>query len=118
MSQPQPPENIPDVKTIMLLEQNKMNNGDPNGTFSINQPHPIIINEGDEVALNHAFVDTSLQNLNFIEVDDDEQDVTIKTGIYYTDLQANVGDLKPSWGKWSVPAADRPMAASFAVEEG
>jgi len=113
MAQPQPPEQIPDVKTIMLLEENKMNNGDPNGTFSINLPHPIVIKEGDEVALNHAFVDTSLQNLNFIEVSDDEQDVTIKTGIYYTDLQANVGDLKPTWGKWSVPAADRPNGDTY-----
>lgn len=113
MAQPQPPPQIPEVKTIMLLEENKINNNDPNGTFSINLPHPIVIKEGDEIALNHAFIDTSLQDLNFIEVDDDEQDITISTGIYYTDIQANVNDLKPSWGKWSVPDADRPNGDSY-----
>jgi len=118
MAQPQPPPQIPEVKTIMLLEENKINNNDPNGTFSINLPHPIVIKEGDEIALNHAFIDTSLQDLNFIEVDDDEQDITISTGIYYTDIQANVNDLKPSWGKWSVPDADRPNGDSYILSNG
>ena len=113
MAQPNPPPQIPEVKTIMLLEENKINNDDPNGTFSINLPHPIVIKEGDEIALNHAFVDTSLQNLNFIQVDEDEQDVTISTGIYYTDIQPNSNDLKPTWGRWSVPDADRPNGDSY-----
>ena len=108
-------QEFPAEKTILLLEQNKIdNNDDPNGTFSINLSNPITLNEGDSLTLNKSFIDTSLQNLNFIRVEEDEEILTIKTGIYYTDIELNpTPSTKPTFGKWSVEAAQRPQGDTY-----
>ena len=105
---------LPAEKTIVLMEENKINQNDPNGTFSINLPHPITLKEGDSLTLNKSFIDTSLQNLDFIRVEEDEQDVTIKTGIYYTDIEPNpTPTTKPTFGRWSVDASQRPQGTTY-----
>ena len=119
MSKAQPPAPTPAVKTITLLEQNKVQNGDPNGTFSINLKTPITLNEGDSINLSKGYIDTSAIDANFIRVESSETTLTLKTGIYMTDTQPNVTDPtvgKPPWGRWSESIANRDRGTTYILQ--
>ncbi len=111
------PQTTPAIQTIVLLEQNKIEQNDPNGTFSINLPHPVTLNDGDAINLSKSFIDTSTEDTNFITISDDDADVVITTGLYLNDIEPNVPvdnpDSKPSFGEWSVPLAERPRGTTF-----
>ena len=94
-------EPIQASQTIVLLEENKNAVSDPNGTFSINLPKPITLKEGEELQLTKAFVDTSLEDSNVINVSPEERSVSITTGIYFTDITDNTAGSTPGYGLWS-----------------
>jgi len=96
-----PPAPIAANQTIVLLEENKNAVSDPNGTFSINLPKPIVLKEGDALQLTKAFVDTSILDSNVINVTPEERSVTIQTGIYFTDVTDNTDGTTPGYGLWS-----------------
>ena len=109
-------EALPATKVITLLEREKLNQGiDPNGTFSINLDEQIVLKEGESIELTKAFVDTTLSESSFITVEPDETEITIKHGIYMTDLEPNEGDpvAKPSFGLWSENIGYRPDAKKY-----
>ena len=103
MSQSKPPEPAPiaSTQTIVLLEENKNAISDSNGTFSINLPKPITLKEGDQLQLTKAFVDTSLEDSNIINVSPEERTLSIQTGIYFTDVTDNSAGSTPGYGLWS-----------------
>ena len=116
-TQPAPPPAIAATKIITLLEQQKIQQGDANGTFSINLKHDIKLVEGDSISLSKGFIDTSSLDSNFIRVEDTETEITIKTGIYYNDIVPNPDNgVKPTFGLWSAPAADRPRGDTFILQ--
>jgi len=100
-SKPTEPTPVASTQTIVLLEENKNAVSDPNGTFSINLPKPITLKEGDELQLTKAFVDTSLEDSNVINVSSEERSVSIQTGIYFTDVTDNELGSTPGYGLWS-----------------
>ena len=51
MSKPQEPPPTSATKIITLLEQQKIQQGDNNGTYSINLKHPIVLSNGDSINL-------------------------------------------------------------------
>ena len=103
MSQSKSPEPAPiaSTQTIVLLEENKNAISDSNGTFSINLPKPITLKEGDQLQLTKAFVDTSLEDSNIINVSPEERTLSIQTGIYFTDVTDNSAGSTPGYGLWS-----------------
>jgi len=111
MSKPEP---TPAIQTILLTEQNKIDKTDPNGSFSINLDAPVTLNDGDAITLSKSFVDTSAVDTDFIRVENDETDITISTGLYFNDLEANpAGTDTPPWGNWSTPQTQRPHGDTY-----
>jgi len=111
-------QGLPDTKVITLLEENKLNKGvDPNGTYSINLNEEVVLREGDTLELTKAFIDTTPSEETFIEVDADETEITIKHGMYITDIQDNAsgGTAKPAWGRWSDNVGYRPDAKKYVL---
>mgnify|MGYP003640407204 FL=1 len=110
----QPAQPTPATKIITLLEQQKIQQGDPNGTYSINLKHEITLNDGDSINLAKGFIDTSAQDSNFIKVEQDETTITVKHGMYWTDTQTT--GAYPDWGKFSVLATDRPQGSTYILQ--
>lgn len=120
------PATLPDIKILTLLEQNKVNAfNDVNGTYSINLNEEMVLKEGDELQITKAFIDTTSEGTNFITVDKDETDITIKTGMYYRDIINNDGDSsasppvpisKPTFGNWSVSADERQDGQPYILQ--
>ena len=115
MSKPQEPQPTPATKIITLLEQQKIQQGDPNGTYSINLKNEVVLNDGDSINLTKGFIDTSAQDSNFIKVEPDETTITVKHGMYWTDTQSTPGSI-PAWGKFSVPDGERPEGYTYILQ--
>jgi len=115
MSKSQEPQPTPATKIITLLEQQKIQQGDPNGTYSINLKHEVTLNDGDSINLTKGFIDTSAQDSNFIKVEPDETTITVKHGMYWTDTQSTPGSI-PAWGKFSVPDGERPEGYTYILQ--
>ena len=119
MSKPEEPPPTPATKIITLLEQQKIQQGDNNGTYSINLKHPIVLSNGDSINLAKGFIDTSAQDSNFIRIEPEETTITIKHGMYFTDSQplpAAGPATKPGWGRWSVAAGERPQGTTYILQ--
>ena len=123
MSKSQEPPPTSATKIITLLEQQKIQQGDNNGTYSINLKHPIVLSNGDSINLAKGFIDTSAQDSNFIRIEPEETTITIKHGMYFTDSQPQpppvdppVPAVKPEWGRWSVAADERPQGTTYILQ--
>lgn len=116
MSKTQEPPPTSATKIITLLEQQKIKQGDPSGTYSINLKHPVVLSNGDSINLAKGFIDTSAQDSNFIRVEPDETEITIKTGMYFTDSVVTTDATNPAWGKWSVDANQRPEGTTYILQ--
>ena len=118
MSKQQEPPPTQATKIITLLEQNKIQNGDPNGTYSINLKHEVTLNDGDSITLTKGFIDTSAQDSNFIRIEPEETTITIKHGMYWTDTEPYVAgtSVKPTWGQWSVGPLKRPEGTTYILQ--
>ena len=123
MSKSQEPPPTPATKIITLLEQQKIQQGDPNGTYSINLKNEVVLNDGDSINLTKGFIDTSAQDSNFIRIEPEETTITIKHGMYFTDSQPQpppvdppVPAVKPEWGRWSVAADERPQGTTYILQ--
>ena len=113
----QQPQPVPDSKIITLLEENKLNPDiDPPGTFTITLDEQVILKDGDSLQMNKAFIDNTPAETSFVEVTEAETEITIKHGIYLTDIHANETDAKPTWGKWSSDVAYRPDAKKYVMQ--
>ena len=113
-AQPQPTQA---TKIITLLEQQKIDQGDPNGTYSINLKHEVVLSDGDSISLTKGFIDTSAQDSNFINVSPEESEITIKTGMYWTDTQPDAAvTAYPAWGKFSVESTERPEGTTYILQ--
>lgn len=108
------PLTTPAIQTIVLLEQNKIQMGDPNGTFTINLPSPITLQTGESITLSKSFVDTSESDTDFITILPEDSEVVITSGLYYNDIEKNTaaGD-RPPWGKWSTDISERPRGTTY-----
>lgn len=117
MSNTATPSPIPTTKIITLLEENKINEQDDPGTFSLNLAEEIVLKEGDSLNVSSIYVDTTTEGTNFIEVDNDETEITITTGLYLTDQETidPVGG-QPPWFKGSVELGKRPDARKYILQ--
>ena len=119
----QPPQVYPDTKIITLLESNSESGDNANGTFNVNLDQQVILKEGDTIELSKVFVDTTPSEETFITITPEESEITIKHGMYLTDILPNDATAadppvksKPIWGKWSVPTAKRPNATRYILQ--
>ena len=122
------PQVYPDTKIITLLESNSeqgINN--VNGSFNINLDQQVILKEGDTLELNKVFIDTTPSEETFINISPEETEITIKHGIYLTDMLPNditpgnpAGQpdvtTKPLWGNWSASLANRPDGKKYILQ--
>tara|TARA_R110001592_G_scaffold34272_3_gene117764 strand:- start:71 stop:2869 length:2799 start_codon:yes stop_codon:yes gene_type:complete len=113
----QPQQKTPAIQTIVLMEQNKIKQNDPNGTFSINLKHPVTLNDGDAINLSKSFIDTSNLDTDFITIEPDETELTITTGLYLNDIEKNKdANETPDWGYWSMDPTERPRGTTFILQ--
>ena len=99
------------------MEQNKIKQNDPNGTFSINLKHPVTLNDGDAINLSKSFIDTSNLDTDFITIEPDETELTITTGLYLNDIEKNKdANETPDWGYWSMDPTERPRGTTFILQ--
>ena len=113
----QQPQVYPNTKIITLLESNAEQLD--NGTFNVNLDEQVILKEGDSIELNKVFIDTTPSEETFIEITDAEQNITIKHGMYLTDILPNDGtanDTKPLWGRWSEEVTNRPDGKKYILQ--
>ena len=119
MAQPQPLPPTPSTQTIVLLEENKIQQNDPNGTFTINLKHPVTLNNGESISLSKSFIDTSTLDTDFITISPEDSEVVIKSGLYYNDIEPNVAATpvtRPAFGNWNTEISDRPRGDTYILQ--
>ena len=119
------PEVYPDTKIITLLESNAEPVGSnyPNGTFDIQLDQQVTLKEGDTIELNKVFIDTTPSEETFITITEEESEITIKHGMYLTDMLPNdsipgtpATPAKPQWGNFSLPVGQRPDGKRYILQ--
>lgn len=110
------PFSAPLTKVITLLEQNKLNENDPPGTFSLNLAESLVLKEGESLSISNSFVDTTTQGTDFINVSKDETDITITHGIYMADIEGVPSAAKPVWFNGTVPLTERPDGRKYIMQ--
>lgn len=121
------PQVFPDTKIITLLESNSINSDPLGGEFSINLNEQLVLKEGDTLELDKVFVDTTPSEETFITITEEEQEITIKHGMYLTDMIPNdassdgatppvLTPVLPAWGSWSKGLADRPDGKKYILQ--
>ena len=106
----------PQTTIITLLEENKINDQDGPGVFSLNLAEQVTLKEGDSLNVINSFIDTTTQGENFIEVGADETDITISAGIFWVDQEVPPDGNRPIWFNGSVPLANRPNAQKYILQ--
>lgn len=80
-----PVPNNPSTRIITLLESNDVSNLNQAGKWSNMLNENTIIEEGDQIVVRQAYVDTTTTGGNLISVQPDEAEITIQHGMYVTD---------------------------------
>lgn len=99
---PNPVPNNPSTRIITLLESNDVSNLKQAGKWSNTLNENTIIEEGDQIVVRQAYVDTTTTGGNLIDVSVDEAEIIIQHGMYVTDA----GDGKLDNVSLSSPVGD------------
>ena len=96
------PQPMPKEQIITLLESQidtSLVSSHTNGSFSVNLKEQIILNDGDQIAVRNAFIDTTTVDSDYIEVKPNESEATITHGLYFSDSNgiAQYGSDNPVW---------------------
>lgn len=127
MSETPAPQLLPNTKLITLLESDFVaasNGAYPNGTFDVNLDQQLVLKERDSIVLDKAFIDTTPSEETFITITQEETEITIKHGMYLTDILPNDFSTvsgtketkKPAWGNWSTAIGNRPDGKKYILQ--
>ena len=76
-------------QTLLELRQKDATNVANNGDYTVDLAVPIVVENGDVLSLNSAFIDTVNTSSDFIELDND-LDVTFHLGYYMTNQNSSI----------------------------